>query len=61
MGRRSVNIQIYRNGIKCKFSNDKDLDNETEIDSKRGNVTIFSKKSMQRLACLLCLQARCEN
>jgi len=48
MGRRSVKIEIYRNGIKCKFSNDKELIEDEK--SKRGIVTIFSKKSMQRLA-----------
>lgn len=48
MGRRSVKIEIYRNGIKCKFKNDKELQEEEK--NRRGNVTIFSKKSMQRLA-----------
>lgn len=48
MERRSVKIEIYRNGIKCKFKNDNELQ-EADKD-RRGNVTIFSRKSMQRLA-----------
>lgn len=48
MERKSVKIEIYRNGIKCKFRNYNELQEDEK--NRRGIVTIFSRKSMQRLA-----------
>jgi hypothetical protein len=45
---KKVDIGIYRHGIKCKTGGDT-VKNDA-VFSKRGNVTIFSKRSKSRLA-----------